>query len=238
MRTPTIRRQRLSSDFPGRQRSRNRSPNQASPMREQTDVPAAEPDPRATGSQWIGSRLTTTPRGRVHPFLPPPTPGWLARALRRNVRCCRPSRVQRLGSRPVCGAWVDLQPVRDATPGGVGASRSGRIAGTDRFDPVEPVAGLAGGRVEGTRGYRGEEEAGLRSRGLAPGFRAKSSDPGCFKSCPHTYVPGRPSNPQSGSFGCRAGAQYVWRRAISRSIMRSMTRYFSIRRRSSFASGV
>jgi hypothetical protein len=32
--------------------------------------------------------------------------------------------------------------------------------------------------------------------------------------------------------------QYVWRRAISRSIIRSMTMYFSIRRRSSFASGV
>ncbi len=35
-----------------------------------------------------------------------------------------------------------------------------------------------------------------------------------------------------------AGAQYVWRRAISRSMSCSMSRYFSIRRRSSFASGV
>src|SRR5438093_3870936 len=124
-------------------RSRTGSPNSSLASREQTDVPAASRGLERVAPGRINCRVAAAARDRIHPLLPPSTEGRLARALRRNVCSCRSSRVQWLGSRSIRSPRFDLQPVRDAEAGRLGANGPRLAVRAHRGGPDGPGHGLA-----------------------------------------------------------------------------------------------
>jgi hypothetical protein len=107
----------------------------------------------------------TTGSRRLHPFLPPSSPRRVARALRRDVRSCSTSRVQRMGFRPTRRARADLLALRDATAGRVGQKRRWRSVDERRSGPSTHPAARCRDRLS---------SAALRASGPAQDHRRQA----------------------------------------------------------------
>jgi hypothetical protein len=120
---------------------------------------------RATIVIRSGAPGATTGSRRLHPFLPPSSPRRVARALRRDVRSCSTSRVQRMGFRPTRRARVDLLALRDATAGRLGQKRPWRSVDERRSGPSTHPAACCRDRLS---------SAALRASGPAQDHRRQA----------------------------------------------------------------